>query len=64
MAGSNDSGEALSSSTVLAPTLSGNISSPPSPNVNASGGEPMKRSSAVAFMIERGKQSAAASTSR
>ncbi|RYP44512.1 hypothetical protein DL770_011481 [Monosporascus sp. CRB-9-2] len=39
-------GDAFSSSTVDAPTLIGNSSRPPSPNVNAIGGLPMKMSSA------------------
>ena len=43
---------AFSSSSVAAPTRSGNSSSPPSPNVNASGGLPVKRSSGVARSVE------------
>ena len=46
IAGSNSSGGAFSSRIVEAPTRSGNSTRPPSPKVKASGGEPMKRSSA------------------
>jgi hypothetical protein len=58
------SGDAFSSSNVAAPTRNGNSSNPPSPNVNASGGLPVKRSSAVARGVGRGQQSHAARTSR
>ncbi len=44
MAASRSSGAGLSSRTVEAPMRSGNSTRPPSPNVKASGGEPMKRS--------------------
>ena len=44
MASSSSSGPAFSSSTVEAPIRSGNSTRPPSPNVKASGGEPVKRS--------------------
>ena len=44
MAGRRSSGEAFSSRIVAAPTRSGNSTRPPTPNVNAIGGEPMKRS--------------------
>ena len=40
-------GEAFSSSVAAAPKRSGKIASPPSPNVNASGGEPTNTSSGV-----------------
>jgi hypothetical protein len=53
MAGSSARGEAFSSSTVLAPTDSGNISSPPSPKVKASGGLPMNTSSARPQHVRR-----------
>ena len=43
---------------------SGNTSSPPSPNVKASGGLPMKTSSRVARSTCGGQQAAAAITSR
>ena len=46
IADNNSSGGAFSSRIVDAPTRSGNSTSPPSPKVKASGGEPMKRSSA------------------
>ena len=46
IAAGSASGEAFSSSTVEAPTDSGNSSSPPRPKVKASGGLPMKTSSA------------------
>ena len=42
----------------------GNSSRPPSPKVNASGGEPVKRSSASRCSDVRGEQSQIASTSR
>ena len=40
-------GDASSSSVAAAPKRSGNTASPPNPNVNASGGDPMKTSSGV-----------------
>ena len=40
-------GDAFSSSVAAAPNRSGNTASPPSPNVNASGGEPTNTSSGV-----------------
>ena len=64
IAASSASGAGLSMSSVAAPMRSGNSSRPPSPNVNASGGLPVKISSGVARSIERGQQSHAASTSR
>ena len=64
IAASSTSGVAFSSSTVLAPIDNGNNSRPPSPNVKASGGLPMKRSSAVARSTCGGQQAHAAITSR
>ena len=58
------SGVAFSTSSVAAPTRSGKISSPPSPKVKASGGVPVKTSSAVGFSTWAEKVSAIASTSR
>ena len=63
-ASSNASGAGRSTSNVDAPMRIGNSKSPPSPNVNASGGLPVKRSSAVARSVLRGQQSQAAMTSR
>ena len=51
-------------SSVAAPIRSGNSSRPPRPNVNASGGLPVKRSSGTARSVERGKQSQTAIRSR
>ena len=51
-------------SAVDAPTLSGNSSSPPRPKVKASGGLPMKMSSAVGRSTWGGQQAQAAITSR
>ena len=45
IAGSSTSGGAASSWIVAAPMRNGNSTCPPSPNVKASGAEPMKRSS-------------------
>ena len=64
IAASSTSGVVFSSNTVLAPTDSGNSSRPPRPKVNASGGLPMKRSSAVARSVCAGQQAQAAITSR
>jgi hypothetical protein len=47
-----------------APAHIGNTSKPPSPKVNASGGEPMTMSSGVALSTWRGQASQAAITSR
>jgi hypothetical protein len=64
IAASSASGAAFSRSSVAAPIDSGNSKRPPSPNVNASGGLPVKRSSGLAFRVERGQQSQAAIASR
>ena len=64
IAANKTSGVAFSSSTVLAPMASGNSSRPPSPNVKASGGLPMKRSSAFGRSTCGGQQAQAAITSR
>src|SRR5262249_45451142 len=64
IASRSESGVAFSKSAVLAPKCSGNASSPPNPKVKASGGVPMKTSSALGFRQERGKQSHMAITSR
>ena len=64
IAPSSVSGDGRSTSSVEAPMRSGNSSRPPSPNVNASGGLPVNTSSAVAFSIDLGQQSHAASRSR
>ena len=60
----SSSGVAFSTSRELAPTRSGKTTSPPSPNVNASGGVPMNTSSAVGFSTCLENVSALASTSR
>ena len=56
IAAGSASGDGFSSSTVDAPTDSGNSSSPPSPKVKASGGLPMKTSSRVGRSTWRGQQ--------
>ena len=61
---SSASGDGRSTSSVAAPIRSGKSSSPPSPNVNASGGLPVNTSSGVAFSVCFGQQSHAAITSR
>ena len=53
MAASRSSGDAFSMRIDAAPTRSGNKTSPPSPKVKASGGEPMKRSCASAHSTWR-----------
>ncbi len=64
IAGSRNSGAGRSTSSVAAPIDSGKSRSPPNPNVNASGGLPVNRSSGEALSVERGKQAQAATTSR
>ena len=64
MARSRPSGVSFSSSTAQAPKRRGNSSRPPRPKVKASGGVPMKISSARTCSMERGKQSQMASRSR
>jgi len=64
MACINGSGASFSSRTVLARAHSGKHSRPPSPNVNASGGVPMKTSLACGLRQWRGKISHIAMTSR
>ena len=64
IAGSSCSGDGRSTNSVAAPMRIGNSSNPPRPNVNASGGLPVNRSSAVARNVLRGQQSQAAMTSR
>jgi hypothetical protein len=51
-------------SNAEAPNRNGNTTSPPSPKVNASGGEPANTSSGVGWSRNRAKVSALASTSR
>jgi hypothetical protein len=64
IAANKSSGAAFSSNTVAAPMRSGNSTRPPSPKVNASGGEPMKRSSRLARSTYLPKVSQIASMSR
>ena len=64
MAGNSASGDGRSISSVDAPIRSGNSSSPPRPNVNASGGLPVNTSSALARKLDGGQQSHAAIRSR
>ena len=64
IAASRFSGPACSSSTDAAPTRIGKVTRPPSPNVKAIGGEPMKTSSAFGRSTSREKVSQIASTSR
>ena len=64
IAGSSASGAGRSIRSVEAPIRSGNSKSPPSPNVNASGGLPVNTSSAPARSIAGGQQSHAAIRSR
>ena len=61
---SSASADVFSSSNVAAPARSGKSSRPPSPNVKASGGLPVKMSSGVARSTDRGQQSQLAITSR
>src|SRR3954463_713149 len=61
---SSVSGVCFSTSTLDAPKRIGKQSMPPSPKVNAIGGVPQTTSSLCIFMIERGKQSVCAITSR
>ena len=64
IASASSAGLAFSSSRLAAPTRSGNSSSAPSPNVNASGGVPANRSSGTGFSTCPENVSAAASRSR
>ena len=64
MASASFGGAACSSSSVDAPMRIGKRSRPPSPKVNARGGEPQKMSVSFAWRMCRGKQSQMASTSR
>ena len=64
MSSASSSGVAFSISSVDAPTRSGKTTRPPSPKVKASGGVPVKTSSAVGRSTWRENVSAMASTSR
>ncbi len=64
IASSIASGPGLATGAVEAPKRSGNSTSPPSPNVNASGGVPLKTSLGRGSRIARANVSHAASRSR
>jgi len=64
IASASSPGEARSSSSTLAPTLSGKVTSPPSPKVNPTGGVPAKISAGPAASTCRPNVSLMASTSR